>query len=228
MWLTREAEMALSLQEVRAGIADEHQAFTALLRELDGDEWTRPSRCGGWTVADVAAHVSGTMAEIVAGEIEGQGSEPVTARQVEQRRGRTNDEIADELDGATKGAADLLAAFDDAAWAGPAPGGFDGSLGDAVEALWYDAYLHADDIRAAVGRPSERGPGLKASLSHVATILGQRGWGPATLAFEGFDELDVGGGGKRIEGDALAFVLAATGRADPSTVGARPDINIYA
>jgi uncharacterized protein (TIGR03083 family) len=220
--------MALSLQEVRAGIAAEHQAFAALLRELDDDAWTRPSRCAGWTVADVAAHVSGTMAEIVAGELEGQGSEPVTARQVAQRRGRTNDELADELDGAAKVSGDLLAAFDDAAWAGPAPGGFDGTLGDAVEALWYDAYLHADDIRAAVGRPSVKGPGLKASLSHVATVLGQRGWGPATLAFDGFDELDVGGGGKRIEGDALAFVLAATGRANPSTVGLSRDINIYA
>ncbi len=220
--------MTLSLHEVRAGIAAEHQAFAALLRELDDDAWTRPSRCAGWTVADVAAHVSGTMAEIVAGELEGQGSEPVTARQVAQRRGRTNDELADELDGAAKVSGDLLAAFDETAWAGPAPGGFDGTLGDAVEALWYDAYLHADDIRAAVGRPSVKGPGLKASLSHVATVLGQRGWGPATLAFDGFDELDVGGGGKRIEGDALAFVLAATGRANPSTVGLGRDINIYA
>jgi uncharacterized protein (TIGR03083 family) len=224
---TKEAEMALSLQEVRDGIAAEHQAFAALLRELDDDEWARPSRCAGWTVADVAAHVSGSMAEIVAGELEGQGSEPVTNRQVAQRRGRTSDELADELDRAAKASADLLAVFDDEAWVGPAPGGFDGTLGDAVEALWYDAYLHADDIRAAVGRASARGPGLKASLSHVSTVLGQRGWGPATLAFDGCDEFGVGGGGKRIQGDALAFVLAATGRADPSTVGLGPDVNIY-
>jgi uncharacterized protein (TIGR03083 family) len=225
---TKEAEMTLSLHEVRDGIAAEHQAFAALLRELDGDAWTRPSRCEGWTVADVAAHVSGSMAEIMAGELEGQGTEPVTARQVEQRRGRTNDELADELEGAAKGAADMLAAFDDDAWAAPSPGGFAGTLGDAVEALWFDTYLHADDIRAAVGRPSVLGPGINASLSHVATILGQRGWGPATLAFDGYDEFAVGGGGKRIDGDPLAFVLVATGRADPSTLGLGPDVNIYA
>ena len=176
----------------------------------------------------MAAHVSGSMAEIAAGDLEGQGTEPVTARQVAQRRGRTNEEMADELDGAAKASADLLAVFDDAAWAAPAPGGYAGTLGDAVEALWFDAYLHADDIRAAVGRPSERGPGLRASLSHVATVLGQRGWGPATLDFDGFDEFAVGGGGKRVEGDALAFVLAATGRADASTVGLDRDVNIYA
>jgi hypothetical protein len=40
-------------------------------------------------------------------------------------------------------------------------------------------------------------------------------------------EFNVGNGGKRIEGDALAFVLAATGRADASTVGLGPDVNIY-
>jgi uncharacterized protein (TIGR03083 family) len=220
--------MTLSLQEVRAGITAEHKSFAELLRELDADAWARPSRCEGWTVADVAAHVSGSMAEIAAGELEGQGTEPVTARQVAQRRGRTNEEVADELDGAAKASADLLAVFDDDAWAAPAPGGYDGTLGDGVEALWFDAYLHADDIRAAVGQPSQRGPGLRASLSHIATVLGQRGWGPATLAFAGFDEFDIGVGGKRVEGDALAFVLAATGRADASTVGLASDVNIYA
>ena len=220
--------MTLSLQEVRAGMTAEHHAFAALLRELDPDGWAQPTRCEGWTVADVAAHVSGTMADIAAGDLAGQGTEPVTARQVAQRRGRTNAEIADELDGSAKVAADLLAVFDDTAWAGPSPGDYAGTLGDAVEALWFDAYLHADDIRVALGRPSERGPGLRAALSHVATMLGERGWGPATLSFDGFDSFDVGGGGKRVEGDALAFVLAATGRADASTVGLGPDVNIYA
>jgi uncharacterized protein (TIGR03083 family) len=219
--------MTLSLQEVSAGIAAEHKLFAELLRGLDADQWSRPSRCAGWAVCDVAAHVSGSMAEIVAGELDGQGTEPVTARQVEQRRGRTQEELADELDTAAKGSADLLAVFDDAAWASPAPGGYPGTLGDAVEALWFDAYLHADDIRAAAGLPSERGPGLRAAVSHVSTVLGDQGWGPATLAFDGMEEFDVGKGGKRIEGDALQFVLAATGRADPATVGLGPDVNIY-
>jgi uncharacterized protein (TIGR03083 family) len=219
--------MTLSLHEVSAGIPAEHERFAELLRGLDADQWSRPSRCEGWAVCDVAAHVSGTMADIVAGDLEGQGTEPVTARQVDQRRGRSQAELADELDAAAKGATDLLAVFDDAAWAAPAPGGYEGTLGDAVEALWFDAYLHADDIRAAAGLPSERGPGLRAAVSHVSTVLEQQGWTPATLAFDGMEEFTVRGGGARIEGDALAFVLAATGRADASTVGLGPDVNIY-
>lgn len=217
--------MTLSRTEVSAGLPAELESFGELIRSLDDKEWNTPTRCQGWTVADVAAHVIGTMTDIANGRIEGQGTDEVTARQVEERRGRPPGELADELEGAGKVASDLLAAFDDAAWEAPSPGGFDGTLGWGVEALWYDAYLHADDIRSALGRPSERGPGLRASVSHVAIELEKRGWGPATLALEGQEEFTVGGGGERVTGDALEFVKAATGRSDPAPFGV---VNIYA
>jgi hypothetical protein len=105
-------------------------------------------------------------------------------------------------------AAALLPAFDAAAWDGPAPGGYDGSLGEAVEALWYDVYLHADDIRAALGMATEIGPGLAAATSHVELFLGRLGWS-----------------GEIPSDDAAAhqLVLAATGRASEPAVP-----NIYA
>src|SRR2546423_818506 len=79
-----------------------------------------------------------------------------------------------------------------------------------VEALWYDTWLHADDIRAALGRAPEAGEGLAGGLSHVHFELTKRGWtGQA-------------------DGDPLQFVLVATGRADPSTIGAGAPPNIYA
>ncbi len=63
----------------------------------------------------------------------------------------------------------------------------------------------------------------------MADSLEQRGWGPATLAFDGLDERAIGGqGGPRITGDAFQFVLVGTGRADPSTLGLDPTVNIYA
>jgi hypothetical protein len=152
----------------------------------------------------------------------------VTQRQVDERRGRSPAELADELDADAKIAADLVAGFDDSTWNGPAPAGIPGTLGEGVEALWYDAYLHADDIRAAIGRSSERGPGLRASVSHVVDELERRGWGPATLALDGMPETNVGGGGgRRITGDALEFTLVATGRRDPSTLGLDASVNIY-
>lgn len=197
--------MALPRELVTSEYLRELDEFAALVRSLDEREWGTPSRCAGWTVADVAAHVAGTLASVVAGDFDGLGTPEVTRREVETRRGRAPGEVADEIDAAAKVAADMLAGFDDAIWDGPAPPGVPGTLGDGVEALWYDAYLHGDDICAATGRASQRGIGLQAAVSHVATQLGQRGGG-----------------------DALEFVLAATGRADPVPLGLDESVNIYA
>jgi len=165
---------------------------------------------------------------VVAGRLEGLGSPEVTAREVAERQGRSAGELASELAGVTKLTAELAAVFDDAAWAAPAPGGYDGSLGEGVEALWYDTYLHGQDIRAALGRPPERGPGLRPTVHHLATELAKRGWGPATLDFDGIEAVDVGAGGKALTGDPLPFVLAATGRGDPAALGLDDSVNIYA
>ncbi len=58
--------------------------------------------------------------------------------------------------------------------------------------------------------------------------LDKRGWGPATLAFDGIEEVPVGAGGAKHTGDALEFVLVATGRSDPRRSGPDGPINIYA
>jgi uncharacterized protein (TIGR03083 family) len=218
--------MSLPMDEVVPGFLAELGDFEQLVRSLEPEDLRRPSRCSGWTAGDVAAHVIGQLADVTAGRFDGLGSPEVTERQVDERRGRTPAELADELASGTKAAVDLLAVFDDAAWAGPSPAGA-GTLGDGVEALWCDAYLHADDIRDAVDRPSVPGPGTKASLSHVAVILTDQSWRPATLAFAGLGEYPVSGGGDPVSGDAHQFVLVATGRADPSAFGLDETVNIY-
>jgi len=220
--------MTLPREDVSAGIVAELDDMEALLRSLDDAEWAKPSRCEGWTVAGVAAHAIGGIADVVNGRLDGLGSPEVTQREVDERAGRSPSELADEAAAVRTQAADMLAMFDDTTWATPAPGGFDGTLGDGVEALWFDLYTHADDIRAAIGRPSQPGDGLRASASHIATELTKRGWGPATIALDGLPEFAVnGGGGRRIVGDPFPFVLAATGRADPTKLGLDDSINLY-
>jgi uncharacterized protein (TIGR03083 family) len=221
--------MTLPREDVSAGLLAELDDMEALLRSLDAQDWVKPSRCEGWTVAGVAAHAIGSMADVVNGRLDGLGSPEVTQREVDERAGRSPSDLADEAAAVRKQAADMLTIFDDAAWGSPAPGGYDGTLGDGVEALWFDLYMHADDIRAAIGRPSEHTDGLRASASHIATELTKRKWGPATIALDGLPEFDVnGGGGTRVGGNALAFALAATGRTDPSTVGLDDSVNLYA
>jgi uncharacterized protein (TIGR03083 family) len=201
--------MALDRQLVSDGLLGELDRFEQLVRGIDAGEWERPTRCDGWSVGDVARHVIGSMADVAAGQLDGLGTPEVTEREVRERAGRSPAELGDECAAARKSAADLLPAFDDDAWAAPSPGGFEGSLGDGVEALWYDTWLHADDIRVALGRPTETGTGLAGAVSHVAFELRKRGW-------QG--EPPTG------EDEQMAFVLAATGRT------ATPDglLNIYA
>jgi uncharacterized protein (TIGR03083 family) len=236
--------MALSRTEVTTGLLEELARFKGLIASLTPAEWATPSRCTGWTVGDVAAHVVGGMADVAAFRLEGLGTPEGTARQVAERQGRSPGELADELGAAIKAAAELLSAFNDEAWSLQAPGGFDFTLGEGVEALWHDAWLHGDDVLAAVGRPSDRGEGMKASVSHIADVLTREGWGPAVLALDGLPEFAVNGGAgngssagsprgsggvprSRFTGDPLAFVLAATGRADPAPLGLDERANIY-
>jgi hypothetical protein len=58
-------------------------------------------------------------------------------------------------------------------------------------------------------------------------MLTEQGYRPVTLAFAGFGEFPVSGGGDAVNGDADAFVLVATGRADPATLGLDEAVNIY-
>ena len=218
--------MPLSREEVVPGLIGELSQFEALVRSLDATEWQTLSRCDGWTTADVAAHVIGQLADIAAGRFDGLGTPEVTARQVEERRGRTSAELADELSEVAKVADAILGTFDDAAWSGPGPAG-GATLGDGVEALWFDAALHADDIRAAVGRPSDMGSAFRPAVSHVAQILTDQEYRPATLALDGLDEFPVSGGGPAITGAPTEFILVATGRTAPETLGLDEAINIY-
>ncbi len=218
--------MTLPREEVVSGLLVEFADFEALVRSLDESALAAPRRCGGWSAGDVAGHVIGQTADITAGRFDGLGTPEVTARQVEERRGRTAAELADELAAATKIAADILASFDDAAWTGPSPTGV-GTLGDGVESLWFDAWLHADDIRAAIGRPTEPGPAVRASVSHIAQQLTEQGWRPATLSLDGVEDFAVAGGGPAVTGDAVQFILVATGRGDPAVLDLDETVNIY-
>ena len=141
--------MTLSRDEVCTGLSYELGQFETLLRTLTPEQWEASSRCEGWTVGDVARHNVGSIADVAAGRLDGLGTPEVTAREVAERAGHTAAQLAEECAEVTKAAAGLLPMFDDAAWDAPAGGGYDGSLGNGVEALWFDAWMHADDVRSA-------------------------------------------------------------------------------
>ncbi|HEV7886968.1 MAG TPA: maleylpyruvate isomerase family mycothiol-dependent enzyme [Acidimicrobiales bacterium] len=219
--------MALPRAQIMAGTAEGLSRFEELIRGLSDAAWNTTTRCEGWVVADVAAHVAGTITAIATGQLQELADPAHVARQVAERKGRGPGELADEVRDSGKVGIDIMGSFDDASWDGPLPIDLPGTLGEGVEAIWYDAYVHAEDINDALGRPAERGSGLRAAVSHIAGVLDRDGWGPATLAFDGLEEFPVGGGGDRIAGDPLTFVLVATGRQDPSVLGLDETVNIY-
>jgi len=217
----------LDRTEISAGFLAELDDFGELLRSLEPADLDAPTRCTGWTVRDVAGHMVGQITDVVNGRLEGLGTPEVTEREAKERAGRSAAELAGELAEGRAGVAALSEQLDDTAWNAPVASDFDGTLGEGVLALWFDGYLHADDIRAALGTPSVQGDGLRGSLHWVAADLGRRGWGPATLALDGVDVIEIGGGGEKITGDPVQFLLVATGRADPSPYGLDESVNIF-
>jgi len=216
--------MGLGREEAIAGLQAEYAAFSDLVRSLDASQWEKPSRCEGWTAGDVARHVVGTATDVA----NGVAGTHTPDEEVAERKGRSAKEIADELDTALGTLQNLAAIIDDNAWNGPSPVP-DLTMRQGILTLFYDIYVHADDIRTAIGLPpAASGLGLEASVEYLAEQLEQRGWGPATLALDGMEKSEVGGGGNPITGDPKQFVLAATGRANPSALGLDPTVNIYA
>ena len=212
----------LERTDIATGVLDEYESFATLIASLDAKAWSTPTRCAGFEVRDVAGHVVGLAEDVVKGVPGSRNAEEEAA----SVRGDTPVQASARLFAAIESLRPLLDALDDDMWAGPS-GVPDLTFGRGVLLLWYDAFVHADDIRAALGMPSESGPGLAASVEYLAGELTKNGWGPATLAFDGTPRHDIGAGGREISGDPMQFVLVATGRAEPATIGLEPGVSIY-
>ena len=219
--------MTLSRAVAVPGMLAEYEAFGELIDGLSAGQWATPTRCAGWTVADVAAHVVGQLTDVVQLRLDGLGTDEVTNREVAERKGRTPAELVDELRSSAKAGAEMASGFDDAAWEGPIQG-VDGTLGFGIEALWFDTFVHADDIRSALGMASVESDGLIASASHLTQLLTERGWGPADVRLGRVGTFPVsGGGGRTIDAEPLEFALVASGRLDPSRLGLDETVNVY-
>ena len=219
--------MMLTRQQVLRGTFDEYELFAELVSGLDDAQWSAPSRCEGWEVRDVAAHVYGTLHDVLAGTV----GQRTADQEAADHRHLSQRELAAALREAAAALVPLGAALDDAAWGSPSPAP-DLTIGEGMLALWYDTWIHADDIRAALGLPAVRGGGLVAAVEHVAEQLGKQGkWGPARLALHGLPEVTVGqpnGQRRLVSADPHRFVMVATGRSDSAELDLEPAVNIYA
>src|SRR5258708_10942878 len=104
----------------RHGYPAELRAAADLVRGLTPVQLAASTRCDGWTVGDLAGHIAGGITDVATGNLDGAGGPGWTQRQVTERKGRSAGELADEIDAGAQLAGDLLAAFAQAALAGPA------------------------------------------------------------------------------------------------------------
>lgn len=204
------------------GLLDEYQSFAELIAVLDDSDWTRETRCTGWQVRDVAGHVVGQALDTVGVTIGSRTPDDQAAA----LRGESPEALAGRLRSAMDSVARLAALFDDAAWSAPIQvRGL--TLGQGMHALLNDAYLHGDDIRAALGLPFDAGPGLHRSLDFVLGALlrdHEAAANPAVARLVGLSSERF----ERQTGMATYdFLLAATGRGDPTRLGLPGSVNIY-
>jgi uncharacterized protein (TIGR03083 family) len=129
-----------------------------LLAELGPHEWAAPSRCDGWTVQDVIAHLVGVnryWSLSIAEGLKGTPTrlltsfDPVTvpAAMVEKVRGTTYSATLDEFRATNDHLASLLAPLGAAEWSAvaEAPPGHVSIRVVAAHALW-DAWIHERDV----------------------------------------------------------------------------------
>jgi uncharacterized protein (TIGR03083 family) len=173
----------LPLGDPAVPLLRQRHRLAALLAGLDEPQWATASRCEGWSVQDVIAHLVTTnqfWAFSVAAALGGEPTrflatfDPVAspAELVEAVRSQSPDQtLADFV--ATNGAlADAVAAIDDDAWStlGEAPPGHVPLRAVALHALW-DAWVHERDVVLPLGlTPVEEPDEITGGLAYCAAL----------------------------------------------------------
>lgn len=196
------------------------------IRRLPPDAEAWPTRCEGWTVRDVVAHLAGTFTDIRTWRIARLGTPETNRRQIVERRDADVEQLLDELAAGVEWATRRAVAF---AGLSDEHGRQVSLLRRLLLVLWFDLYVHTDDILDAGGTepdPMVASAGLWASIDHIRNVLAGRNVEIASLPDERLVEVRAGDVGVRL--DARRFVLAATGRAGAAAAGLERHIAIYA
>jgi uncharacterized protein (TIGR03083 family) len=204
------------------GLVDEYRSLAELICALSDSDWTHQTRCVGWQVRDVAAHVVGQAIDTVSGTIGSRTPDDQAAA----LRSESSTGLAAQLHTALTSLTQLAAVIDDAAWSAPSPvPGL--TLGQGVHALQQDAYVHGDDIRAAVGLPFDAGPGLHASVDFVLGVLLRDNTARAEPAIARLLSVPADHFTQQTGLAAHDFLLVATGRRDPALLRLPENVNIF-
>ncbi|MBD2817080.1 maleylpyruvate isomerase family mycothiol-dependent enzyme [Streptomyces parvulus] len=185
-------------------LAAERDELLPLLRSRTDADFALPvAACPGWTVRDVLAHCSSALTRAVENRFErGVFSPESNDRDIAERADWTNAQVLDELErGMTE--------------AGPVIG----RAGGVLDMLALGEWVHAGDVRVALGEPGGyAGRGLPEALALLGTLTRDRGHVPLHADLDDVDEpLKLGGASGerppgRFIGDAPTLVRLYAGR----------------
>lgn len=83
--------------EAAAAYRDGRERLSAMVREArPAAESADVAAYPGWSPKDVVGHLAGVCADLLMGRLDGVGSDPWTARQVDERRARSLDDVLSE------------------------------------------------------------------------------------------------------------------------------------
>lgn len=134
-----------------------------LVADVGPDDWDRPTDCPGWSVKDVLSHMAGGEDALLGRprpEVEVSGPHlrnemgMRNEQQVEVRRARTGSGVVDEWRAHTAERLDVMRSWgaddwDVVTWAPPG----EMPRRQALRFRIFDAWVHEQDMRRAVGRP---------------------------------------------------------------------------
>ncbi|MGW5452882.1 maleylpyruvate isomerase family mycothiol-dependent enzyme [Nocardia sp. NPDC003979] len=191
------------------------------VRELDN-----PTRCSGWTVRGVLAHLLATGEDVIDGTI---GTRPpdVQARGYPQA---TPQFFASGFRSVAQRLRPHLESLDDAIWAADTYGVAGQPFGVGVLTLVHEIAVHADDVDDALGRRVLLSDSaVTTSTEWLSTEFDRLDYPKTRVVLSTGQELTAGSGGEEmvLTGTPLEFMRAATGRIDAEVVGGPADLNIY-
>jgi uncharacterized protein (TIGR03083 family) len=158
--------------------------MAAALADLSAEEWAAPSRCDGWSVQDVVAHLVGVndfWALSVASGRQGEPTRYLTAfdpvdtpaAMVEAARGTPPAEVLERFVASNAALAGSLAGVEADEWSevlAEAPPGHVALRCIALHALW-DSWVHERDVLLPLGREAVVEPDeVVGSLRYVAGL----------------------------------------------------------
>jgi uncharacterized protein (TIGR03083 family) len=176
-------EIAGPLDDQLVPLTRQRRRFETMLAGLTDDEWRAPTRCDGWTVQDVAAHLVGVNAFWQMSIMAGLAGEPTRVLTnfdpastptllIEPMRALPPGEVLAQLVTSHDSLLGVISDLDDTGWATPAesPAGYVPVRLLAFHALW-DCWIHERDVALPLGRtPAIEADEVASSLRYAAAI----------------------------------------------------------